>query len=174
MGGAAGNDAMTALEIVPMTEQHWDAVRAIFAQGIATGNATFETSVPSWQDWDARHLSSCRLVALRDGEVLGWAALSPVSMRQVYRGVAEVSVYIAEHGRGRQVGTALLEALVAESERNGIWTLQAGIFPENAASIRLHEKLGFRIVGTRERIGCLHGRWCDTVLMERRSKVVGV
>ncbi len=163
---------MTALEIVPMTEQHCEAVRAIFAQGIATGNATFETSVPSWQDWDARHLSSCRLVAVRDGEVLGWAALSPVSMRQVYRGVAEVSVYIAEHGRGRQVGTALLEALVAESERNGIWTLQAGIFPENAASIRLHEKLGFRIVGRRERIGCLHGRWCDTVLMERRSKVV--
>jgi phosphinothricin acetyltransferase len=155
-----------------MTKRHWDAVRAIFAQGIATGNATFETTVPSLQDWDARHLSSCRLVAIREGEVVGWAALSPVSVRQVYRGVAEVSVYIAEHARGAKIGSALLKALIAESERNGIWTLQAGIFSENTASIRLHEKLGFRIVGTRERIGCFHGRWRDTVLMERRSKVV--
>ncbi len=163
---------MSNPEIVPMTGQHWDAVRAIFAQGIATGDATFETTVPSWQDWEARHLSSCRLVAIREGEVLGWAALSPVSVRQVYRGVSEVSVYIADNARGQKIGTALLEALVAESERNGIWTLQAGIFSENVASIRLHEKLGFRIVGTRERIGCLHGRWRDTVLMERRSKVV--
>jgi phosphinothricin acetyltransferase len=173
MSGTAGNDAMTALEIMPMTQQHWDAVRAIFAQGIATGNATFETSVPSWQDWDARHLSTCRLVALRDGEVLGWAALSPVSTRHVYRGVAEVSVYVAEQARGRQVGSSLLEALVVESERNGIWTLQAGIFPENVSSIRLHENLGFRVVGRRERIGCMNGRWRDIVFMERRSKVVG-
>jgi L-amino acid N-acyltransferase YncA len=165
---------MSDLDITPMTALHWESVRAIFAQGIATGDATFETTVPSWQDWDARHLSSCRLVAIREGEVVGWAALSPVSVRQVYRGVTEVSVYIADHARGQQIGTALLEALIADSERNGIWTLQAGIFSENAASIRLHEKLGFRIVGTRERIGCLHGRWRDTVLMERRSKVVGV
>lgn len=159
---------------MPMNEQHWDAVRAIFAQGIATGNATFETSAPSWQDWDARHLGSCRLVAVRDGAVQGWAALSPVSTRQVYRGVAEVSVYIAEHARGQKVGTELLEALIGESERNGIWTLQAGIFSDNTASIQLHAKLGFRVVGTRERIGCLHGRWCDTVLMERRSRIAGV
>jgi len=165
---------MTAIEILPMTEQHWDAVAAIFAQGIATGNATFETSVPSWQEWDARHLSACRLVAIREGEVLGWVALSPVSLRQVYRGVAEVSVYIAEQARGRQIGTALLAALIAESERNGIWTLQAVIHADNAISIHTHQKAGFRIVGTRQRIGCLHGRWRDTVLMERRSKVVGV
>ena len=156
-----------------MTEQHWEAVRAIFAQGIAGGNATFETAVPVWQEWDSRHLSSCRLVATREGEVMGWAALSPVSVRQVYRGVAEVSVYVAEHARGQQIGSTLLQALIAESERNGIWTLQAGILSENTASIHMHEKLGFRIVGTRERIGCLHGRWRDTVLMERRSKMVG-
>jgi len=161
-------------EIVPMTGQHWDAVHAIFAQGIATGDATFETTVPSWQDWDARHLSICRLVAIRAGEVVGWAALSPVSVRQVYRGVTEVSVYIADHARGEKIGSALLKALIVESERNAIWTLQAGIFSENTASVRLHEKLGFRIVGVRERIGCLHGRWRDTVLMERRSRVVGV
>ena len=165
---------MTAVEILPMTEQHWDAVGAIFAQGIALGNATLETSVPSWQDWDAHHLKTCRLVAVRDGEVLGWAALSPVSNRHVYRGVAEVSVYIAEHARGRQIGSGLLAALAAESERNGIWTLQAVIHADNAVSIHTHQKAGFRIVGTRERIGCLHGRWRDTVLMERRSNVVGV
>ena len=161
-------------QITLLRPDHWPAVCEIYRQGIATGNATFETSVPSWQGWDARHLRTCRLVALGKGEVLGWAALSPVSIRQVYCGVAEVSVYVAEHARGRQVGLSLLKALIAESEHNGIWTLQAGIFADNAASIRLHEKLGFRIVGTRERIGCLQGRWCDTVLMERRSKVVGV
>ena len=157
-----------------MTEAHWPAVREIFAEGIAAGNATFETSVPSWQDWDARHLGTCRLVALRDREVLGWAALSPVSSRQVYRGVAEVSVYVAENARGHGIGTALLVALVAESERNGIWTLQAVIHAGNSISIGAHEKAGFRIVGTRERIGCLHGGWLDTVLMEKRSGVVGV
>jgi len=164
---------MSNLQIAPMTEQHWPAVREIFAQGIATGNATFETSVLEWAEWDSRHLPTCRLVALHDGEVLGWAALSPVSVRQVYRGVAEVSVYIAEHARGRGIGAALLAALIAESERNGIWTLQAVIHAENAISIRLHQKAGFRIVGTRERIGCIHGRWLDTVLMERRSSIVG-
>jgi len=157
-----------------MTEQHWDAVRAIFAQGIATGNATFEASLPTWLEWDQRHLSSCRLVVVREGDVLGWAALSPVSVRQVYRGVSEVSVYVADHARGQQIGSLLLKALIAESERNGIWTLQAGILAENTASIHLHQKLGFRIVGTRERIGSLDGRWRDTVLMERRSSVVGV
>jgi len=164
---------MNPLQIIPMTEQRWPAVREIFAQGIATGNATFETVVPSWEEWDSRHLPTCRLVALRDGEVLGWAALSPVSVRPVYRGVAEVSVYIAESARGKGIGLALLEALIAESERNGIWTLQAVIHASNAISIHLHQKAGFRIVGTRERIGCLHGTWLDTVLMERRSEVVG-
>ena len=156
-----------------MTEQHWLAVREIFAQGIAAGNATFETVVPEWPEWDTRHLPTCRLIAIRNGEVLGWAALSPVSVRQVYRGVAEVSVYIAESARGQGIGSALLKALITESERNGIWTLQAVIHASNAISIRTHQKAGFRIVGTRERIGWLHGRWLDTVLMERRSRVVG-
>jgi L-amino acid N-acyltransferase YncA len=160
--------------IGPMTGQHWNAVSRIYAEGIATGNATFEQSVPNWTEWDARHLSSCRLIASRAEEVLGWAALSRVSTREVYSGVAEVSVYVAGSARGHGVGAALLAALIAESERNGIWTLQAGIFAENKASIRLHERAGFRVVGRRERIGCLHDKWRDTVLMERRSQVVGM
>jgi len=164
---------MSTLQVAPMNEQHWPTVREIFAQGIATGTATFETVVPSWEEWNSRYLPTCRLVDLRDSEVLGWAALSPVSVREVYRGVAEVSVYIAESARGRGIGTTLLAALIVESERNGIWTLQATIFAENSISIRLHEKAGFRIVGTRERIGCLDDRWLDTVLMERRSSIVG-
>lgn len=161
------------VEIKLMTEEHWPAVREIYEQGIATRNATFATVAPHWVEWDARHLPVCRLIAVRDGVVVGWAALSPVSSRQVYRGVQEVSVYIAENVRGEGVGSRLLAALVAESERNGIWTLQAGIFAENVASIRLHEKAGFRIVGRRERIGCLDDEWRDTILMERRSNIVG-
>ena len=163
---------MNSLQIAPMAEQHWPAVREIFAQGIAAGNATFETAVPEWQEWDKRHLPTCRLVAIYNGDVLGWAALSPASVRHVYRGVTEVSIYIAESARGKGIGLALLNALIAESERNGIWTLQAVIHASNSISIHLHQKAGFRIVGTRERIGCLHGRWLDTVLMERRSRVV--
>jgi L-amino acid N-acyltransferase YncA len=162
------------IDMAPMTEEHWHAVRDIFAQGVVTGNATFETAVPTWEEWHARHLPTCRLVAVRGDIIVGWAALSGVSSRHVYRGVAEVSVYIAESARGQGIGAALLAKLIEESERNGIWTLQAGILAENTASIRLHEKAGFRIVGTRERIGCMHGRWRDTVLMERRSKVAGV
>ncbi len=162
------------IDIAPMTEQHWEAVREIYAQGIATRNATFETTVPTWQEWDARHLPTCRLVAKSGDEILGWAALSAVSRRFVYRGVAEVSVYVAEQAQRRGVGAALLAALIEDSERNGIWTLQAGILAENAVSIHLHEKAGFRVVGTRERIGCLDGRWRDTVLMERRSSLIGV
>jgi len=161
-------------DIVPMTEPHWDAVREIYRQGIATGDATFEKSVPDWKEWNERHLASCRLVACVGDRVLGWAALSPVSSRCVYGGVAEVSIYISEELRGRGLGRRLLAALVEASEQNGIWTLQAGIFPENTASIHLHQQAGFRIVGTRERIGCMDGRWRDTVLMERRSGVVGV
>jgi L-amino acid N-acyltransferase YncA len=151
-----------------MRAEDWDSVRAIYIQGIAAGNATFEKSAPEWEVWDAAHLPSCRLVARSGGDVQGWAALSPYSRRQVYAGVAEVSVYVAEAARGRGVGQALLSALVTESERQGIWTLQAGIFPENAASIRLHKRFGFRVVGTRERIGQMDGRWRDVVLMERR------
>jgi phosphinothricin acetyltransferase len=156
-----------------MTADDWDAVRAIYVEGLATGNATFERSAPDWAKWDNGHLRSCRLVVRADGAVLGWAALSPVSSRAVYAGVAEVSVYVGAEARGRGVGLTLLQALVAESEREGIWTLQAGIFPENEASLALHRKCGFREVGRREAIGCMDGRWRDTVLMERRSAVVG-
>jgi len=170
---SSGGIAMN-IEIAAMTKEHWLAVRDIFGQGIATGDATFETSAPGWEEWDARHLPTCWLVAVRGDAIVGWAALSAVSSRHVYRGVAEVSVYIAENARGQGIGAALLAKLIEESERNGIWTLQAGILAENAASIRLHEKAGFRIVGRRERIGCAHDRWRDTVLMERRSRVAGV
>lgn len=149
----------------------WEQVRAIYLEGIRTGHATFETEAPGWERWDEAHLPFARLV-MRDGvAVLGWAALSPVSQREVYRGVAEVTVYVAEAARGRGIGRALLEALIAESERNGIWTLQASIFPENTASVVLHRRCGFREVGRRERIAKLHGVWRDTLLFERRSEV---
>jgi L-amino acid N-acyltransferase YncA len=153
---------------------HWERVRAIYVEGIATGHATFETDAPEWDGWDAAHLRCCRLVALEGASVVGFAALSPVSSRKVYEGVAEVSVYVCAGFRGRGVGRALLEALISESESNGVWTLQAGIFPENASSVALHISCGFREVGRRERIGKLKGRWRDTVLLERRSLVVGV
>jgi len=158
--------------IRPMTDADGPAVLEIYRQGIATGNATFETETPPWEKWTAAHLPHSRIVA-RDGTgVLGWAALSAVSGRCVYAGVAEVSIYIAEPERGRGVGRALLEELIRQSEKNGLWTLQAGIFPENRASIGLHKSCGFREVGRRERIGKLGERWRDTVLLERRSKTV--
>ncbi len=163
----------TAVE--KMLPAHWPGVRAVYLEGLATGDATFETEAPEWECWDAAHLRACRLVALAAGGcVAGWAALSPVSAREVYAGVAEVSVYVGAGFRGRGVGRALLEALVRESEAAGIWTLQAGIFPENRASVALHESCGFRLVGRRERLGRLNGRWRDTVLLERRSQTVGV
>lgn len=152
-----------------MAPQDWPAVRAIYLEGIATGNATFETAAPDWPEWDARHLPHCRFVARERGEIVGWAALSAVSSRPVYRGVAEVSIYIAERARGRGIGRTLLHALIAASERHGIWTLQAGIFPENIASVELHSRAGFRLVGTRERIARRNGQWRDTILLERRS-----
>jgi phosphinothricin acetyltransferase len=175
--------------IVPMPPDLWPAVREIYREGIATGNATFETELPAWEKWDKSHLRNCRLVALEPIEedttedlvitldkprVLGWAALSPVSTRHVYRGVAEVSVYVAASARGRGVGRALLDALVEESEVNGIWTLQAGIFPENEASIALHKSCGFREVGVRRRIAKLGDTWRDVLLLERRSARVGI
>jgi len=156
-----------------MSPADWESVRAIYREGIATGNATFEQSAPEWEQWDEGHLPACRLVARSRGEVLGWAALSAVSRRRVYRGVAEVSVYISEQARRKGVGMVLLTALIESSEREGIWTLQAGIFPENTASVELHRRAGFRVVGTRERLGLMDGRWRDVVLMERRSAVVG-
>ena len=158
-----------------MTRQDWEAVRGIYLEGIATGQATFETMAPSWEKWDSNHLPFPRLVAIAHGDekIIGWAALSPVSSRSVYAGVAEVSVYVAQEYRGKGAGKALLEKVIDESELNGIWTLQASIFPENRASITLHKSCGFREVGTRERIAKLEGVWRDTVLLERRSKQVG-
>ena len=157
-----------------MRARDWEQVRAIYLEGIGTGLATFETEAPSWERWDAAHLSFARFVArTADDEVAGWAALSPVSARSVYAGVAEVSVYVGAGFRGRGLGRALLSALVRESEVEGIWTLQASIFPENRASVALHKACGFREVGRRERVGRLRGRWRDTVLLERRSRTVG-
>ena len=162
-----------ALELAPLTARHWEAVRAIYVEGIATGNATFETAAPDWAKWDAAHLQHTRLVVCSSGEVVGWAALSPVSTRAVYAGVAEVSVYVAARARGQGAGRKLLAALIEESEHNGIWTLQAGIFAENIASIELHRKVGFRVVGVRERIGRLHDYWRDVQLLELRSATIG-
>lgn len=157
------------LEIKPLLPAHWPEVQLIYREGLATGHATFETRAPSWEKWDASHLANPRLVAELDGSIHGWAALSPVSSREVYAGVAEVSVYVGELSRGLGIGRALLHALVAESERAGLWTLQANIFPENESSIALHKSCGFREVGKRERIGRLNGVWRDTVLLERRA-----
>ena len=151
----------------------WQQARAIYLEGIETGQATFETNAPDWEKWDAGHLKTCRLVARMSGTITGWAALSPVSARRVYEGVAEVSVYVAESFRGLGLGHALLNALVECSERHGIWTLQAGIIAENLASIALHQRCGFREVGMRERIGLLKGEWRNVILLERRSKSVG-
>jgi L-amino acid N-acyltransferase YncA len=156
-----------------VTPEDWPQVRAIYVEGIATGQATFETEAPSWGQWNVGHLPSCRLVARRGEVVLGWAALSPVSRRQCYAGVAEVSVYVGAAYRGTGVGTALLRALVTASERQGFWTLQGATFAENVASLRLQASCGFRVVGRRERIAQLRGVWKDTVLTERRSAVVG-
>ena len=149
-------------------------MRAIYLEGIATGDATFETDAPGWELWNRNHLAFGRIVVRDAGAITGWAALSPASSRKVYSGVAEVSVYVAAAARDRGVGRALLAALVDEAESNGIWTLQAGIFPENIASIALHKGCGFREVGRRERVGRLHGVWRDVVLLERRSQTVGV
>ncbi len=162
------------MEFQALTADHWPAVRAIYEAGMATGNATFETQAPAWEAWDQGHLAHSRLVAVDDaGTVLGWAALSPVSGRCVYGGVAEISLYIAEKARGQGVGRQLLQALIRESEAQGIWTLQAGTFEENTASIGLHTQAGFRVIGYRERIGQHHGVWRNTVQLERRSPTVG-
>ncbi len=162
---------MTTLR--PLDRDDWDAVRRIYLEGIATGQATFETEAPDRDRFDAGHRRECRVAAIEGGVLVGWAALSPVSSRRAYEGVAEVSVYVAAQARGRGVGEALLRALVEASEEAGVWTLQASVFPENAASVALHESIGFRRVGTRERIARHHGVWRDTLILERRSSRAG-
>jgi L-amino acid N-acyltransferase YncA len=157
-----------------MSESDWTEVERIYVDGIATKNATFETSSPGWDKWDRGHLKQPRLIYEIDGKIAGWAALSPVSSRKVYEGVAEVSVYIDQSFRGRGVATKLLDRLIQESENAGIWTLQASIFPENEASLKLHYKFGFRTLGFREKIAQMDGIWRDTIILERRSKMVGI
>ena len=157
-----------------MTADDWKNVSEIYRQGIETGNATFQQEIPTYTDWDNGHLKNCRIVAIKDNEVAGWAALTPVSGRCVYAGVAEVSVYVADKNRGHKIGHKLLEKLIIESENEKLWTLQAGIFPENIASLKIHEALGFRKIGRRERIGQMNGIWRDIILLERRSKLIGI
>ena len=172
--GRVGHGMLTATAIVidPLRRSDWPAVKAIYEEGIATGRATFETEAPTWEEWTADHLQEARLVAREDGEVVGWAALSPVSDRCCYRGVADLSVYVASRARGRGIGRALLEQLLEGADAAGFWTVQAGVMTENAASLALHQRCGFRVVGVRERIGRLEGEWKDVVLLERRSEVI--
>lgn len=165
--------------IEKMISDDWHQVRSIYMEGISTEHATFEADIPQWDAWDANHLPHSRLVARSDGYIVGWAALSRVSNRRVYSGVAEASIYVSATYQGKGVGAALLSALIKDSEKNGFWTLQAGIFPENKSSLGLHRQLGFREVGRRERIGKMTygkftGKWRDVILMERRSKKNGI
>jgi len=163
------------LNIREMKPEDWQIVRSIYEEGIATELATFETQSPEWEKWDKAHIQTCRLVAEEYSlGIVGWAALSPVSNREVYSGVMEVSVYVAQASRGKGIGKKLLQRLIQDSEANGIWTLQSAILSENEASIRLHLISGFRLVGKRERLGKLNKQWRDVVLMERRSKKVGM
>ena len=157
-----------------MEIKDWENVSRIYRLGIDTGIATFEKEIPSWNTWDKAHLKSCRLIAEYDNKIVGWAALSPVSGRCVYGGVAEVSVYVDISYNKKGIGTRLLQQLIKQSEKNGIWTLQSGIFPENKASIQLHKKLGFREIGFREKIGKKDGVWYDNVILEKRSKTIGI
>lgn len=160
--------------IKTMEPHHWNEVRRIYEEGLSTGNATFQTSAPEWEEWDKAHIESSRLIALDNGQMVGWTALTPVSSRCVYGGVAEVSIYVADSARGKGVGKILLKELIASSEAGNFWTLQAGVFPENIASIKIHEASGFRVIGKREKIGRMDGIWRDTILLERRSKTVGL
>jgi len=161
------------MEITELLARHWEDVLTIYLDGIATKQATFQTEAPSWEEWDKAHLAALRYVAIVNNAIAGWAVLSSVSSRCVYSGVTEVSVYIHKDFRKKGIGQALLQKLITESEANSIWTLQSGIFPENTASIALHEKLGFRKIGYREKVGKMDGVWRDTLLMERRSKIAG-
>ncbi|MFC4230629.1 GNAT family N-acetyltransferase [Parasediminibacterium paludis] len=162
------------MHIITITPNHYPQVAAIYLQGIATGQATFQTEAPTWQEWDKGHLPFCRLAAMVDHALVGWVALSPVSARPVYKGVAELSIYVAAMQRGKGIGKYLLQAAIKESEDNGIWTLQSGIFKDNTSSIQLHLRCGFREIGYREKIGCLNGVWKDNIIMERRSTIIGL
>ena len=162
------------IEIKPLEPLHWNEVRRIYEEGLYTGNATFQTSAPEWDEWDKTHLQTGRLIAIENEKIIGWAALTPVSGRCVYGGVAEISVYVSENARGKGVGKELLKSLIENSEANGFWTLQAGIFPENVASIKIHEATGFRIIKKKKKIGKMNGHWRDTILLERRSQTVGI
>ncbi len=164
----------TTIKTRKMEASDWEVVSKIYAEGIATGFATFETNTPTYEAWDAAHMSTCRIVAFEDEKILGWAALSPVSSRCVYGGVAEVSVYVGQDSRGKGAGKLLMETLIKESEAEGLWTIQSGIFPENKGSIELHKKVGFRYIGKRARVGKLAGEWKDNLLFERRSETVGI
>ena len=157
------------MEIRSLLPTHWESVKKIYEEGIATGNAAFQTEAPAWEEWDNAHISDPRFVALENGVVLGWAAITPVSGRCVYAGVGEVSVYVSSTAQGKGVGKALLQQLILSSEEKDFWTLQAGIFPENTASVRLHQSAGFRIIGTREKIGKMKGVWRNTLLLEKRT-----
>jgi phosphinothricin acetyltransferase len=158
-----------------MNEKDWPSVSEIYRQGIETGKATFQSDIPAYDEWDTTHIRECRFVAVVDGKVTGWVALSKISSRCVYGGVAEVSIYIAENHREEGIGRQLLKYLITESERAGFWMLQSGIMEDNAASIRLHECCGFRMVGCREKIGKdVSGKWRNNVLMEKRSHTVGI
>jgi L-amino acid N-acyltransferase YncA len=169
-GMQGGSHAVaTDVEVRPFRDDDWPAVHAIYAEGIATGNATFETEVPAFERWLETHPPECRLVATRAADVVGWVAASPVSDRCAYAGVIEHSVYVDSRVRGQGVGHRLLDALIQRADASGIWTIQSGIFPENVASLELHQRCGFRVVGTRERLGQLNGVWRDVVLIERRK-----
>ncbi len=175
MNPAARQTAIVvSMKLIEISEENFSEVARIYGEGLQTGTATFETTIPKWEKWDAGHLSFGRILASEENKPLGWVALSPVSSRCVYGGVAEVSVYVSEAARGEGVGEFLLKKLIEISEANNIWTLQSGIFRDNVASHKLHIKCGFREIGYKERVGQLKGVWKDNVLLERRSKTVGI
>ena len=160
------------MQIIALLEEHYPEVSRIYAEGLKTGVATFETTIPNWEQWDNKFLKTCRYIALIDNQVVAWSALSTVSNRDVYQGVAEDTIYVDTKHQGKGIGKQVLKHLISCSEKEGFWTLQAGIFSENKASIKLHEDCGFRVLGIREKIAQRNGKWYDNVLMERRSKTV--